>query len=289
MTVVTVQENPFQTKNLGTQSTSVSRFTVWKATVKKDLTMKFRYKGDLISEIISLMIFVLVFWFFSTTFKFDDIRDTSKRGVFTFYLAAFVIMAYNSVALYTPYVTVQRDLTNGTLESLYVSPASRISYYLGTIFADVIFVSVVNVPLILIIVFIAKMSLETIGMMFVVIAATIGVLMFFGVMIGLTSLLWKRSNNLVNVLSNLVTFLSGAIFPVASFPKWVQYTSYILPFTWGFDLARYYAFAGNWDPLYPIWMEWIIMGVSLIFFFFVSIILLKLVERKTKKEGLNLL
>lgn len=290
MTVANLQENVFSPGKMSlTKSKNVSRLTVIQETVRKDLTMKFRYKGNLISELISISIFMLVFWFFSTTFEFDEIRDTSKTGVFTFYLAAFLVMSYSSIALYTPYLTVQRDLTNGTLESLYASPASRISYYLGTIIADTIFMSIVNVPLILGVVIVAQMSLETIGMMFLVLAATIGVLMFFGVMIGLTSLLWKQSNTLVNVLGNLTTFLSGAIFPVKAFPLWVQYTSYVLPFTWGFDLARYYAFNGNWDPLYPIWMEWLILAASLVFYFVVALTLLKIVEKKTKNQGLNIL
>jgi ABC-2 type transport system permease protein len=110
-----------------------------------------------------------------------------------------------------------------------------------------------------------------------------------GVMIGLLGLLWKQAMAMAGVIEICLEMLSGAYFPIATFPLVLQYAAYILPFTWGFDLIRYYSFGGDWVTLLPVWLEWLILGVFALAYTAVSRELLRRVERHAKQRGLHLL
>ena len=90
-------------------------------------------------------------------------------------------------------------------------------------------------------------------------------LMALGVMIALLGILYRQVSSIVGILFIMFEFVAGAYFPVDQFPAFVRWIAYLLPYTWGYDMVRYYSFKTDWIPLAPIWMEWCI----LIFCYFV--------------------
>ena len=91
------------------------------------------------------------------------------------------------------------------------------------------------------------------------------------------------------MLGILFEMLAGAYLPVSAFPKALQYLAYLLPYTWGYDLIRYYSFAGRWQTILPVWQEWAITLVYAILYTAVSRYLLGKAERLAKRSGLHVI
>jgi ABC-2 type transport system permease protein len=110
-----------------------------------------------------------------------------------------------------------------------------------------------------------------------------------GVMIALLALLWRQVNSIAQVLGMLFEFLAGAYMPVTTFPVGLQFLAYLLPYTWGYDLIRYYSFDGDWQTLRPVWQEWTILIFYALLYTLISRYLLRRAEIHAKRTGLNVI
>lgn len=198
-------------------------------------------------------------------------------------------MMFDGVALWTPYETVETDLKNGTLESLYTTPSSKYAYFLGAILAEALIASVFVIPVFITVIYVADLETTNLIMFTIVLITTLMVLIVFGVMIALFAVLWKQVGAIIGVLGSLFTFVSGGLIPVQSFPLGLKYFAYIFPYTWGFDLLRYYAFNGEWETLLPVWQEWTILLSMFVFFAALSKRMVGTVSRHVKNKGLHIL
>ncbi len=270
-------------------SRTVSSFSVMKSTVIKELTMLKRYRANLIGQLIRTLLFILVFWFFASALEFNDFFDNSKKTVFLFYLAGFSLLMYDSVALWAPYQTVTTDLTNGTLENIYSNPSPRYAYFMGSIIAQAIISTFFFLPIFGTVIYIGGVTNTNIMFLVAAVIVTVATLSFLGVIIALSAIMWKQVASIIGLLGTLFTFVSGMFMPISSFPKALQYFSYIFPYTWGIDILRYYSFNRQWVPIYPIWIEWTVMVFTSLVYFLVSVKLLAKVEKHAKKQGLHIL
>lgn len=69
----------------------------------------------------------------------------------------------------------------------------------------------------------------------------------------------------------------------------MQYVAYLLPYTWGYDLVRYYSFGGKWQTILPVWQEWAVIGIYAVLYTLLSRHLLARAERLAKRSGLNVI
>ncbi|MBV9790473.1 MAG: ABC transporter permease [Chloroflexi bacterium] len=281
-------------QQLRSRSRSISAWTVLRATIVKDLQIQKRYLPDLVGNIVELGIRVLFFFMLSGIISVNGDksplgRDLSGHDMFVFFQGALLLFIFNSTALNTPVNTITRDLSNGTMEYLYSNPSSRYAYFLGTVVAKALITMSIFVPLYLLLIFSSSSSPTNMLLVMAVCLCALVTLVAFGVMIGLLGLLWKQVGSVTQVLGILFELLAGAYFPIAAFPEVVQYLAYALPYTWGYDLIRYYSFNGQWQPLLPVWIEWLILIGFGVFYTLVSRILLHKAERVAKRKGLHLM
>jgi len=234
---------------------------------------------------------MLFFLLLASVVAFDANEGQIMSGsdLFIFFQGALILFAFRGTALGTPLGAVGRDLYNGTLEFLYTNPCSRYAYYVGTVLSSVIINLPVFLPLYLVLVFYSGAHVENMLMILSVCVIVFVSLTAMGVMIAMLGLLWRRIDSIAGLINIAFEFLAGAYFPVSSFPQVVQYAAYILPFTWGFDLIRYYSFGKDWNTILPVWQEWTILAMSAVIFTALSRYLLKKVERLAKQKGLHLI
>jgi ABC-2 type transport system permease protein len=271
----------------------VSAWDVFYATVLKELWTAPKYKGNLIGNLIQLGIRMLFFVLLSNIVAVRQTetfgRELTGKELFIFFQGALLLFVFKGTALWTPLNAVTRDLSNGTLEYLYSNPCSRYAYYMGTVVSDIILSLPVFIPMYIALFVASGADVGSMLMILLVCLAIFFTLTAMGVMIGLLGLLWKQAMAMAGVIEICLEMLSGAYFPIATFPLVLQYAAYILPFTWGFDLIRYYSFGGDWVTLLPVWLEWLILGVFALAYTAVSRELLRRVERHAKQRGLHLL
>jgi len=110
-----------------------------------------------------------------------------------------------------------------------------------------------------------------------------------GVILSMFALLFKQVENLVGIFQILFQFVGGIFIPVQSMPEYLKWVAYALPFSYAYDLIRYYSFQGNWNPILPLALEWTMLILSTMIFFALSILLLRKTEQQVRKSGLHLI
>lgn len=270
-----------------------SAWQVLTSTVIKDLQIARRYLPNLIGTFVELAIRLAFFFLLASVVAMNGQGnagvDLSGRNMFIFFQGSLLLFVFIRATLGGPLEAVSNDLYNGTLEFLYSNPASRYAYYVGTVVAKMLVSSVVFLPLYLFLVLYAKASAFHMLMVLAAGAVVLVALTALGIMIALLALLWRQVGALVTVLSILFEMLSGAYLPITAYPAAAQLVAYFLPYTWGYDLIRYYSFNGQWQPLLPVWQEWSILLLFAIVFTLLSRYLLTRAEIRAKRAGLNVI
>lgn len=274
-------------------SRPVSAMAVLWATIVKELRTARRYLPNLIGNIAQLGIRLLFFLLLANIASFQGSeslgRPMTGRDLFIFFQGALLLFVFKGTALWTPLNAVSRDLYNGTLEFLYSNPFSRYAYFAGTVVSDIIIAQVAFLPIFVLLTIYSQIDFGNMLMILLVCLATFATLLAMGVMIALLGILWRQASSIAGILEISFEMLAGAYFPIQAFPLPLQYFAYILPFTWGYDLIRYYSFNGEWHTLVPVWQEWTILLLFAATYTAVSIYLLQRVERYAKKNGLHLI
>ncbi|MBX3013148.1 MAG: ABC transporter permease [Caldilineaceae bacterium] len=274
-------------------SRTPSAWQVMISTVIKDLQIARRYLPNLLGTFIELAIRLAFFFLLASVISMDGRRDLGVdlqgRNMFIFFQGALLLFIFIRATLGGPLDAITNDLYNGTLEFLYSNPASRYAYYVGTVVAKVLVSSVVFLPLYLFLVIYAQASLTSVLMVLLASLVVLVTLTAMGIMIALLALIWRQVGALVAVLSILFEMLSGAYVPITAYPPAAQKIAYLLPYTWGYDLIRYYSFDGHWQPLLPIAQEWLILCTFAVVFTLLSRYLLARAEAQAKRIGLHVI
>jgi ABC-2 type transport system permease protein len=209
------------------------------------------------------------------------------RDLFVFFGSALLLYVFYSSAIWAPLNSVTSDLYNGTLEYIYITPASKFSYYFGTGLSNVSINMVFFIPM-----FIglsiysgagAGSITLTLGCALVVVVNCIAI----GVLISLLGILWKQVGSITGIISVLFEFLAGAYAPVQSYPEVVKWFAYLLPFTWGYDLTRHYFLGKSWTTLLPVPVEWLVYIGMAALYLAIGIALMRKIQKKVLNAGLN--
>jgi ABC-2 type transport system permease protein len=257
----------------------------------KELQIAGRYLPNLVGNFVELAIRVGFFLLLASVVAMQSGAGPALAGrdLFIFFQGGLLLFVFNRPTLWGPIQAVTDDLYNGTLEFLYSTPCSRYAYYVGTVLARSIINLVIFLPLYLVLLFSSAASL---GSMLLVLLACLVILVALtamGILIAILALLWRQVASIANVLSILFEMLAGAYIPITAFPKAAQYLAYLLPYTWGYDLIRYYSFEGDWPTILPIWQEWLVIILFAVTFTSLSRYLLAKAEKRAKQNGLHII
>lgn len=290
--MVNVVQSPSVPKPNFGLSQSTTTFSIIKSTVVMNFHIFTRYKANFIGGFFEIGIMTAAMFLFSTVVNFRNVNlfktDPGENAMFIFFLAGMLMMFFQNTALFVPVNSVRRDLYNGALEYIYSGPQSRYAYLVGNIIADLLIRQIFMIPMLIGLIALVGISYH-IFFMIMVILVFFSVVTSVGIMVSLMAITWKQVGNLVQIFALLLQFVGGVFLPVQSFPVAIQWVAFLLPFTFAYDLLRYYTFQGNWNPLIPLHFEWLALIAYALFFYFISQYLIRKVERYAKKSGLHIL
>lgn len=284
-------------KNFPTLSRPVSPWVTCFATLVKGLQIARRYLPNLAGGFVELAIRVAFFFLLANAVSINS-RETSGvqmtgRELFIFFQGSLLLFIFTRATLWGPINAVANDLYNGTLEFLYSNPGSRYAYFVGTVLTEIVLAMVVFLPLYFFLVFTSRVNLLNMLLILLACIAVLTALTAMGIMIALLALVWRQVGSIASVLGILFEMLAGAYLPVSAFPAALQYLAYLLPYTWGYDLIRYYSFGGRsgarWQTILPVWAEWCFLILYAILYTLTSRYLLRKAEQKAKRIGLHIL
>jgi len=259
--------------------------------IKRDLINIRRYKFRLIGWLLNMSIGMFSGYLFSVLFELNPVTAgetgiSTATQVFIFFIGGVALTTFSDSAIWAPMMRIEQDIHYGTLEAVFVTPSNRIAYLLSPSISDAIINLIFFIPAYIII-----MAIN--GTLTIV---TIVSMLAFGLFFAMIALLIRKAQPIAVFLSMMMQFLCGAYVPVQAYASMnpvfgpiLKYIALCFPSTYCYDLFRYFTFGSQYNPLFPVWVEFVILGVISIAFVIIAGFLLKLVERKAKNVGLSIL
>ncbi len=265
----------------------------------RDMISYKRYKANLFGWFLEIVTLTLGFIVIGGAYNFNpalyEIAGLDGQDVFLFMMIGTAVQMFSGIATWGPLMRVEEDIHFGTIESIFVSPASRLGYLLSTTISRAIVSFIFFLPL-----YILSLGLTgnltnfvAIGYTLLVVLLSVISLISIGLFFGMVAILFRQTRLFVTVLHQLIQFLCGAYIPVQGFVlihpvvgSILKYIAMAFPFTYNFDLMRYYMIDG-YIPLLPIWAEFVIILGCTVFYVILARLVLIPVERKAKNQGLS--
>jgi ABC-2 type transport system permease protein len=195
-----------------------------------------------------------------------------------------IYLLYNRL-LWGTGASIQSERWMGTIDVLFLTPASRMSILLGNGLSSLIEGSwwVCGVFVLSWMIFGIDIALVSLPAVFVTLASTMLALISLGVFFASFFILTRAAEQLAVSLQGPIRYFAGVAFPVSMLPHFLQFISYMLPITYGIQALRKTVLAGATilDLLKELSLLYLFAGIFLILGYY----LLRVMENKAKRDG----
>ena len=210
---------------------------------KKKIVEFSRYPVAFVALFVQIFLIIAMFLYASLAFTPDPGGGPTEqsRQIGATVVYGFVIGLFLSFTLWEIGFSIREEQTRGTLESLYLSPASKLASLLARVFAILIWVGALSVFAILFVgsvvggLPVANAGLALVVLIFSV-SGFLGIGFFFA---GVTIKLKETAQFLVSFLQFFFMIFSAQFFPFLVLPDVIRnYISRWLPVSWSVDAFR---------------------------------------------------
>ncbi|MFX0208133.1 MAG: ABC transporter permease [Candidatus Hodarchaeota archaeon] len=206
--------------------------------VKKELIIMIRYPVAFLSSFIQVFLILAIFTL--AAFVFTGENSISKVEISGIMVYGLIIFLFVSEAFFTIGLSLRREQTTGTLESVYLTPANQFANLVSRISVAFVWSGLVSIFSIIFFSFVigtVPIYNVLIGIFFLLFAlsGTFG----FGFMIaGLGIRLKETIELLANVAQFAVLILCAVFFPFSALPEPALWISKLIPISYAVDLFR---------------------------------------------------
>lgn len=257
-------------------------FKTFKCTFKKQVSEFKRYPNFMLKSFFYTPITILIPYYF-TIKVFVGQNSINNKNVLILLLGSILWnFVYFSVIECLNITT--RELNTGTIETLFVTPASKVAWLLGSSFVpSAMFIVTLGTITILMSLFFKidgniNVFLICFSIIFLIVSTWAMCLFVFVLNIWL-----KRVFNIVNFLLDILAIFVGILYPISILSKNIRWISYCIPTTYCIQLIRQ-AFCSKFISIYEI-HEMIILAMLSILLFCISIIFFNTFEKRLKQYG----
>ncbi|MFX0115111.1 MAG: ABC transporter permease [Candidatus Hodarchaeota archaeon] len=263
-----------------------------KATAKYNLIAFYRifsWTSFALRFFVPFMTMATAWIFYNVIFGSEKLKASFSSYASVDYLTFIIIGQAVFVYMYATVFQVGRvffwERMGGTIEVLYLSPASRRAYMLGHVCYAMLNATIDFLVVLLAGIFIFGARLDHINFPLLILGIILTITSLFGVGLivnGITLSLRDRTNT-ANILTLVFLLFSGAIAPVEMLPFWGRLIGLILPLTYSLKIIR-----GSVQPSVAIGdflMEiMILLGISAVLLI-LGFIFLARIELSLKKQA----
>ncbi|MNM60552.1 ABC-2 type transporter [compost metagenome] len=200
----------------------------------------------------------------------------------------FIVLGYMTMSLFRSLVQTAWNFSferiSGTLELIYLSPASRQGVILGNALSS-LFESIVFMVIFTLGVLIFKREVLNVNYLSLMIVFIITLLMavMWGMFLNSLFLFSRDSGFLFTVLEEPMEIFSGVKVPTSVFPMWAKGISLIFPLTYAIEGVRNVILIGS--SIQEI-KSFIVIGIGIIIILYLSCLkIIKVVEHHSRKTG----
>jgi ABC-2 type transport system permease protein len=256
------------------------------AMVKKELIVITRYPVNFIASFAQIFFIVAIFTFAGLAFSSDETGTQMISGIVVY---GFVLFIFISDTLWTIGYNVRQEQVQGTLEQLYLSPASKFMSLVSRVTNLLVWTGLLVVASGWFMkALIGELPFNNVGLAAFLLLMNLFAIFGMGFAFAAITLRLKQTaETLANLLQFFFMIFSAMFFPFSALPKVILFISRLIPFSYGVDIFRstLMGYPTGFPELAPIQTEiWIttIFGLAMPFLGFW---LYKREEKRARQEG----
>jgi ABC-2 type transport system permease protein len=209
---------------------------------RRDLISLLSYRTAYITDWINLVVQVFLFYFLSKLIPPDRLPryGGEPTSYIEFVAVAITLTAFIQASLGRLIAAIRNEQMMGTLESLMLMPMSAEMLQIGSVLYDLVYVPVRTVVFLGLVAVLFDVQFNVGGLL-----PTAAIFVVFtpfmwglGVLSAAAVLTFKRGSGIVGIVGTLLTFTSGAYFPVAYLPRWLRGIATNNPITTAIEASR---------------------------------------------------
>ncbi len=250
-----------------------------------------QHKNYFHSKLIYVSLFIWpIISFISTYYSFkpfnldnSNIPYLNKENMIIFILLGYMSMSFFRSLVQSAW-KFSYERVSGTLELIYLSPASRQGVILGNAISS-LFESIIVMLFFAFAMIIFKYEVLNINIFSAMIVFLVTMLMavLWGMFLNSLFLFSRDSGFLFTILEEPMEIFSGVKVPTVLFPLWAKIVSFIFPLTYAIEAVRKVFLSGS--TLYDL-RGFLLVGILIILILYsLSLIILKRVELHSRKTG----
>ena len=230
---------------------------------RKELTIMLRYPVEFVASFGQVFLIVIVLTLAGLMFAPGGVRSGGDSATAGLVVYGFILFIFLSDTLWTIGYNVRREQKQGTLEQLYLSPASKSASLLSRVTVTLAWTGLLSITsAALMSAMIGSLPFNNLPLgVFVLIMALSGT---FGVgfaFAALTLRIREAGQTMANLLQFAFMLLCAPFFPFAALPAWMQSISRLVPLAYGVDAFRstLMGYPAGFPELAPIGVELIVV------------------------------
>jgi ABC-2 type transport system permease protein len=217
----------------------ISNLQIYLAMVRKQLIVMTRYPIDFITSFVQIFLIILVFTFAALMFEPRGAAgEAGGSGAVMMY--GFVLFMFASDTLWGIGYNIREEQYQGTLESLYLTPASKFASLLSRVTTSLIWTGALSIAaMIFVQIFLGRLPFHNIGLAAVILVFSLAGTFGIGFAFAAYTLLVKESAQATaNFLEFAIMIVCGMFFPFRALPDLVQMISRAVPLSYAVDAFR---------------------------------------------------
>lgn len=258
--------------------------------VKKQLIVMTRYPVNFIVSFATVFIIILMFAFATMMFSRGGVEMRGEGGqTGAIMMFGFILFMFLSDTLWAIGYNIRWEQYQGTLESLYLTPASKFASLVSRVTISLVWTGLnVLAALVFVQYALGRLPFHNLGLAAYILVMSLLGTFGFGFAFAAYTLLVKESAQMTaNVLQFALLVLCGMFFPFSVLPPVVLFVSRLIPLSYAVDAFRstLIGYPPGFPELLPIGQELVVVTGFGILMPVLGYVLYKAAERKIRMDG----
>lgn len=263
-------------------------WTAYLAMVRKEFTLMSRYPVEFVASFGQVFVIVAVFTLAGLTFSSQGVgaADRSTSGVVIY---GFVLFLFLSDTLWSIGYNIRREQKQGTLEQLYLSPASKFASLVSRVTNTLLWTGLLSIAgIALMAVLLGRLPFQNPGLgLYLLVMSLLGT---FGVgfaFAALTLRIKETGQTVANALQFALLILCANFFPFSALPEGLRWVSRAIPLAYAVDAFRstLMGYPEGFPELAPFPVEFVIVTAFGLAMPFIGYGLYRRAEDRARRRG----